>query len=428
MALLVLFFVATRTLSTIDSIPATIIQNSKEQAGVDTKRQRDQITQALYQIEAGAAQSGWTPDLHRRAGNLERDLGELTNAVAHWEIAMTAFPNDILLYQELASAYLELQRWPDAADTLTHLLEFTPDNSWAHFHLGLVKAAFDPITAANHLNKAASDSTYVDRAAAILAVLNNNPSDPLISMRVGSVLLDLNLWPYAELAFQHANDLNPPYPEALAYIGLARDHQGRDGSTFIEQAVTVAPQNAPVRFLQGLHLRHVGDPSGSLKALIQATVLDPQNPAMYTELSAAYRNIGDLPRAEYWLKMAVALSGNDPQFQELLAVFYSEESINLTSEGVTALGETTGLLPNNPDVKASFGWALHSIGESEAGIAEINAALELAPDNARGLYYKAQIELQTGNIEEAQRLFERLAQMESPYQEEVTRALERLGG
>jgi tetratricopeptide (TPR) repeat protein len=423
LALLVVFIIVINAFSSANSLTTGIPQSQASPSASQIDGQDNRHFQMLYQIEATAAQSGWTNDLHHNAGERYFALGDFDNAIAHWEIAAPAFADDPAFTRQLVAAYLEQRRWSQASNALANLLQMAPEDRWAHYHLGLIKAAFNPSEAIQHLRLAAVDPAYAHAASSLMAVLNSDTTDVATSMQVGSALSELELWDYAELAFQHSYDLNPEMTEALAYVGLARDRQGRDGSGFIEQAIQLDTQNPQVRYLQGLHLRETGDDEGSLQAFIQAAVLDPQNPAIYAELGGAYRSLGDLQRAEYWLKMAVALSGNDAQFQELLALFYAEEATNLTSEGMAVLGETAGLLPNNPDVKASFGWALHSIGETQAGLAEIDAALAIMPNNARGLYYKAQIKLESGALEEAVPLLERLADMPSPYQDEARRTL-----
>ena len=107
--------------------------------------------------------------------------------------------------------------------------------------------------------------------------------------------------------------------------------QGKDGAPQIEAAVTVAPDEPQVRFLQGLHLRLAFDNAGSLDAMVQAVALDPENPALYAELGKAYQLVGDLPTAERWLKFAVSL---DTHFQPLLDSFYDDEKTTLLSLGL----------------------------------------------------------------------------------------------
>ncbi len=100
------------------------------------QRRSGRPLQALYQVEAQAAADGWTPEQARLAGDLWREAGDLTRAVAYWEAA----PADATVLRDRAQAYLELARWADAADALDRLLALLPDDSadraWAEFQLG----------------------------------------------------------------------------------------------------------------------------------------------------------------------------------------------------------------------------------------------------------------------------------------------------
>ena len=169
----------------------------------------------------------------------------------------------------------------------------------------------------------AAQPTYGGDAAALVAVLQTT-TDPV---RIGIALADAKLWTYAELAFSQS----PNDPLALAYGALARDMQGKDGSTWLQNALALAPQSAQVRFLQGLHLRLNFKYQESLQAIIQASALDPENPALYAELGRAYQLVGDLTTAEYWLKFAVSL---DNHFQPLLDSFYNDEATVLRNLGL----------------------------------------------------------------------------------------------
>src|SRR5450432_347869 len=86
----------------------------------------DRPLQGLYQLQADAARSGWTSDNLRLAGDLWREMGDPTRAVAYWEAV--AKPDASLLHDR-AQAYIDLQRWADASDALTHLLTLLPPNS-----------------------------------------------------------------------------------------------------------------------------------------------------------------------------------------------------------------------------------------------------------------------------------------------------------
>ncbi len=285
--------------------------------------------QALYQIEALAAQSGWTADLARSAGDIWEALNDLPRAVSYWEIALRFQPTDAQLTRRLAQAYLDLARWSQAVITLSNLLKVSDDN-WAHFQLGILQGVLDSASAAEHFRLAARDPQYQSVATELLA-LQNEVADLNHVMHMGAILSATNQWPAAEYVFQFASSLSPATPEALAYFGLARDQQGKDGHIQIEQAVALAPDNAQVRYVQGLHLHIVQDDNASLLALQDAARLDPLNPAYAAELATAYDRTGDAVQAEYWYKAAVTLSNNDPRFQALLTAFYNQPSVPIVT-------------------------------------------------------------------------------------------------
>lgn len=285
--------------------------------------------QSLYQIDALVAQSGWTADLAKSAGDIWEALDDLPRAVSYWEIAVKLQPDDTSLTRRLAQAYLDLQHWSQAVITLSKLLKLNDDN-WAHFQLGILQSVLDSSSAAEHLQLAARDPQYESISTQLIPILKE-PSDVVRATQLGVVLASAKLWPAAEYVFQYAASLSPKLPVALAYTGLARDQQGKNGRPQIEQAVAFAPNNAQVRYLQGLHLHLVGDEDGSLIALQQATVLDPLNPAFAAELATSYNRAGDSVKAEYWYKAAVTLSNNDPRFQALLTDFYRQPSVSIVT-------------------------------------------------------------------------------------------------
>src|SRR5215212_1465902 len=79
--------------------------------------------QALYQIDVQVAQSGWTADLAKSAGDIWETLDDLPRAVSYWEIAVRFQPTDEQLTRRLAQSYLYVERWSQAVITLSNLLK-----------------------------------------------------------------------------------------------------------------------------------------------------------------------------------------------------------------------------------------------------------------------------------------------------------------
>lgn len=387
---------------------------------------RGNYAQALYNVNALAIVDGWTPELALQAGNLWRDMGNLENAFLYWQRAGNI--ENANHWRRMADAAIRLGYWAEAQIALDRLLQLNPQDRWGHYHAGMIAAAFDPLRAEQHLSFVALDAAYDDIAEPVLRLIQNDPSDPLIALRVGILLSDFEEWTFAELALRHAVVVGISEAEALAYTGLARYRQGKDGEAWINRAVTLAPGNAEVRFVQGLGLRTQQELDRSLSVMLLAVTLDPTNPAIQAELGTAYRLIGALDEAEYWLQEAIRTSENAPQFQDLLVRFYSGEARNLPPEVLSLLGDTVALQPNDPGALASYGWVLHVGGDTEGGLAQLDIALGIEPAHPLALYNKAQILLEINAINEARIVLEELVILDSPFQSDVARILENLNG
>lgn len=395
-------------------------------AALQAHRAAGQMEQALYLVQRLGGEVGWTAELYQLGGDLLAEKGDLSSAAANWDAARLLSPGDPRLLQRLAQAYLDLGQWAQAAVVLRELIAAAPENTWAQYHLALIAAPRDPAVAQAALTRPARDPAYSMVATDLLRLIETYRADPRLSLLVGGLLAENGLWAYAEQAYRHAAILNHPSAEALAYVGLTRSRQGLDGDPWIDAALQTELESPAVFYVQGLHLRTENDMVGSLNALIQAVLLDPNNPALYAELGSAYRLVGDLQGAEYWLKVAVDVSQNAPQFQELLAMFYAETGHNLDAGGLPILELAAAALPNSPNARAAYGWGLYQSGERERGLAELDAALRLDPNNPRALFFRALVALEAGETDAAVQALEAVANSASRYAGDAARLLEEI--
>lgn len=395
---------------------------------------QDRPLQVIYQIETLASQQGWTPALHRQAGDQWAKAGDVSRAVQHWQIAAQSL-DEPLLWRALASAYVDSGQWSQAVEVLEKLLALSPDDTWANYHLGMILASFDALQASTYLQQAALDVRYGEIAREVrITLLQNRDVETLdaedLPVLVGLTMIELEVWPYAELALTHANDLHIAaagnhLPQALAYISLAQNKQGKDGSDAIFEALRLSPDDPQIRFLQGLHYRHVGNYTASLGAMIQAVSLAPERPELYAELGTAYRLTGNLEQAERWYQAAVDFSGNDPQYADILALFYAEEAPSLGLVGVETLRDRLEDSPNQPDLLAGMGWAKYAAGDYEGGRADIEQALRADASNARANYYMARVLLGTGEDDaRAIAMLEQVMDAQGAFSEDARRILD----
>ncbi len=383
-------------------------------------RRLNRPAQALYHVETLAAWHGWDDELRLLAGELRRQLADLDGAIAAWEGIESPSPAAL---RSLAQAQLDRGRWAAAARSFERLMDLDPDDAWALYHCGLLRLLTEPETAVEPLRMAGRSPIYAERSRALLDVIRADADPATTALRAGASLAQDGAWQLAELAFERAVDLDAVFAEAWAFLGVARAMQGKSGGTQVLHAVASEPANPRVRYLQGVYWRTQGDAAKAVDAFAQAAALDPENPAYYAELGQTYRALYDLAQAERWLQVAVVVSGDDPRYRELLALFYADEGMNLTASGLAVLEALAAALPEDADVKAGLGWALIAVGETERGEALIGEALALEPDNMRALYYTARLLLARDQRADAIRLFRQVAASESDFSALASAAL-----
>src|SRR5262245_42846102 len=126
-------------------------------------RSRGDLQAALFYVDVQANQDGWSAALHEEAGNLWRDMGDLSRALPHWEVVAQLDPQPDNL-RRLADLNLQAGDWGTAYQYLEQLLQLVPDDTWGLYYGGLLLAPSDTRTARDYLNRVTSSETYGTQA------------------------------------------------------------------------------------------------------------------------------------------------------------------------------------------------------------------------------------------------------------------------
>jgi tetratricopeptide (TPR) repeat protein len=361
--------------------------------------------QELYRLRyQGQRSGGWMGDQYQLAARYSDRIGDAAQSLRYLESAFTVNPQDAIIAVDLAERYIEHQDWQRAVDTLRQASELLPDDGWIKTQLGLILAPQDSRNALEFLNTASSWAGYDAAVAALLPMLQVSTDDAGSAIQIGLILGQAGEWHYAEHAFELAY-LQDRQAEYAAYIGLAHEMQGKSGQHWIQQAVVQTPDSALVQYVQGIYQRGQRDYQASVESFTTAVALDPLNPAYYAEIGQTYRELGDIISAHYWLRQAVTVSNQDPQFEQILTDFYAASGASLSAAGINPDG-ASGDAALNADAQAEIGWTLYRIGRVADAETAFSVALALEPDNIRVLYYRARIAMEQGDRQTAQQLFE----------------------
>ncbi len=382
-------------------------------------RLQGRYTQALFQLNAEGAASGWTAEMHVQAGDLYFSMGNWVDALAQWEATQ---PSDPARLRQMAELYLSLEQWRNATRTLETLLAQNPQDTWVSYQLGMLLAPFNPQRSLALLQNTDSDDATITEP--LMQTLTDYGDDPLVSMYVGITLANLDVWLQAEGAFQQAALVAYPYPEALAYTAIARENQGKDGLAWMTEALNTGDGHAQVHYLNGLFLRGRHEPNASIEAFVRAMSLDPSNPAIAAELATAYQLDFQNERAAFWMQNALIFSNNAPEYVRIAADFYAENGANLSNGGIEVLRQAAELNPQDPEILTNYGWALFSIGEVEQAIQQLNTALDLHPENPRALYYRGSIAYNQSDFVVARDVLQQVIELDADYVTEARALLE----
>ncbi|MGD8330777.1 MAG: sulfatase-like hydrolase/transferase [Acidobacteriota bacterium] len=227
----------------------------------------------------------------------------------------------------------------------------------------------------------------------------------------------------------------------------------------IDELEALLPEHHLVSYYRGRLLLLQGDPEAAIAPLERSRELSPAHASSYVDLAAAYRLAGHTEESRKLLLEAMGTFPNLIVFPLLLGSHYHQDGLldealdaYLTAQTIDwrnpALLRNLGqlyflrgeyadsaatyrvlveVLPRDVDARLRYGLALEGAGALVDAAGALDAALELAPDNAEVLFHRARVAAKAGNREAAIALLQRALQIAPDYEEarEALRALQR---
>ncbi len=206
-----------------------------------------------------------------------------------------------------------------------------------------------------------------------------------------------NEWGLAENAFEKAVSADAKNAEAWAWLGEAHQHNGRDGSDDLNQALMLNPNDAIVHALRGLYWKRQGNFHQALTEYLQAAQIEPDNPAWQASLGDAYTQTGDLVSALAAYQKATQLVPNDATYWRLLATFCSDNDLYVLDVGLPAAKQAAQLAPNDPQTLDVLGWSYSNAGLLYNSEQNLLHAIKLSPNLAIAHLHLAENYLRQGN-------------------------------
>lgn len=268
----------------------------------------------------GLSLAGWI-----YLGDAAMMQGDLQVALASWQLALEREnpPNE--LYSRLAEVSRQAGDYPSAISALEELARSSPQDVETHFQLGMLLAAYEPVSALTHLERAAElDPAYQPIAVSLRRTINtarlaDDPAFTLISS--GRTLASLDQWELAALAFRRATELRPDYAEAWAFLGEAHQRLQTGGYEELQRALSLDPLSISANTFMALHWQRQDRQDLALVYLHAAAAQNPHNPVLQAELGNTLAILGNLPDAHGYYQRAAELTPREPTYWRSLASF-----------------------------------------------------------------------------------------------------------
>ncbi len=178
----------------------------------------------------------------------------------------------------------------EAERALRESLVLKPDDSSLHYQLGRV------LQRRSHPNEASSEFAEASRLkqfASMQGQLAMKLSEGIVRLREGN-------FPAAVQTLRAAHALDPDYPEANYYLGIALSQVGdQEGSTrAFEDALRRRPTSAEIHYNFGISLWQHGEPIRAITELRGATVLRPDYGVAHCALGLALSRTGHVEEGQ----------------------------------------------------------------------------------------------------------------------------------
>lgn len=217
---------------------------------------------------------------------------------------------------------------------------------------------------------------------------------------------------------QSPEDDTPDYSQLIAEterLGMAERYA--EALTVITRESATAPGNPKLLCARAATLYNWGRYHESLTSYIRAEQLGFNQAMLYLQLGWTFYQLGNLEKAEAYLRKALDSEPNDPRAHFGLGI--ALDTIGRPGEAVSSHNRAVELQPSEFDFLIGRGYARRQIGDAIAVEADFRAALIVRPDSARAWMNVGVALSSQGRDDEAIEAFERADELEIESGEDV---------
>jgi tetratricopeptide (TPR) repeat protein len=317
-------------------------------------------TAAAFKLDARHAGANLT-----YAQIIEKQGGDIHDAISHLETAANRDPENIEIQYELFAAYRAAHDVEHASAQLRLMkMSLPPENPGVYYWTGLLQTDLGNLPAA---------------VAQFRKALAGNPQSERIRQDLGVALVQTGSWEEAAEVLAPLASVQPDSYMAAYFHGLALSNIGnaKDAEAEVERAARLNPKSVDAFVLLGIIRSGRGDQAGALQAIQQALAVDPASADANLYLGKVKYGMNDVPAAIEAFRASLA---SDPESTE--ARFLLATVLEVAGEKDDAVSEYQELLRRHPqDVRGYLGLGAieEKYGQSEQALGHLRKAHELDP-------------------------------------------------
>jgi tetratricopeptide (TPR) repeat protein len=379
----------------------------------------------------------WRPGLWQQAGSMALRSGDVQLAIVDLEKAQKLNQLDDAGRQALGEAYWTVQRWDEAVQIWTPLMEqhrapveiyqravnlrlltgwveeaarwasawwatFPQDGRAAYF-LGLASLPFDEsgaqtaLEAASSLDPAWSANVSVLNRALSKLTIESPPEAHLVE--IGRALGSIGEWNLALVSFDKAKTLNPQYAEAWAFSSEAKQQLHQDGNPDLEKALALAPDSPVIQALAAVNYRRQGDSAQALERFNRASTLEPDRAIWQIEIGNTYADSHNIQKGLEYYQAAARIEPQNPLVWRLTAQFCLDNELQIRETALPAARQAVDLAPEDPANLDMIGQVMSALQDEISAERFLQQAIEKDLDYAPARLHLAQLYLRQGRLD-----------------------------
>ncbi len=308
---------------------------------------------------------------------------------------------------------------PTRIAALQEAIAAEPLNAAAQFELGLLLALDQPETAHRALQAAADlDPAYAEAAQSVrttLAQANLPTTDPAYAaILIGQALAAQQEWGAAAVAFERSAELDPAYAEAWAYLGEAQNQLGQEGLPALHTALQLNPNSLAGNLFAAAHWNRRGEPAEAVPYLQTANTLQPDTPAILTDLGITLAAAGEVQAGLEALVRVTELTPERLAAWQTLAEVSLAHNVQVELIGLAAARQSVLMAGEEPYALTLMGRAYALLEDTFNAERFFERALAAGPDYAPAHLQYGRMLVAAGRLAEARLLLARALELAGP--------------